>query len=234
MKIFRDILILVIFGLVAIFGIIYLTEYIKGVNLNQQFFSALGSVSTSIASIGGVLLLLVTFLYLIETRKMAIETRRQRELLEEPAISVKIVPEFKDPNFLFLVIKNTGGGPAYDISVEFTPDLDYKGSTLNELNMFKNMPLLDKGEEVSFFFDSAVEFFKSQKPMQVKAKITYYKTPAEKKASKQFSREIKLNFEERKGQLHLIRRDTHDLVNEIEELKHALLIATLENRGDKK
>jgi hypothetical protein len=232
MKTARDILILIVLGILIVYGIISLTDYIKKLNFDQQFFVVLGSVSTSIASIGGLLLLLVTFLYLIETRKMAIESRRQRELLEEPAVSVKIVPELKDPNFLFLVIKNTGGGPAYDISVEFIPDLEYKGSTLNELNMFKNMPLLDKGEEVSFFYDSAVDFFKSQKPMQIKANITYYKTPAENNGSKQFSREIKINFEERKGQLHLIRRDIHDLVNEMEELKHALLISTIENRGE--
>lgn len=233
MKVARDSLLLIVIGLLIIYGVIFLTDYIKSVNLDQQFFTVLGSVSTSIASIGGVLLLFVTFMYLIETRKMTIESRRQRELLEEPAVSIKVVPEYKDPNFLFLVIKNTGGGPAYDISVEFQPDLDYRGSTLNELNMFKNMPLLDKGEEVSFFFDSAVDFFKSQKPMQVTAKITYFMTPANKKGSKQFSREIKINFEERKGQLHLIRRDIHDLVNEVEELKHALLISSIENRGDK-
>ncbi|WP_322904791.1 hypothetical protein [Paenibacillus campi] len=230
MKIIKDILLLSILALVLVFIFVILTNYVQTMNLNQNFFTALVSISTSVASIGGILLLLVTFLYLIETRKMAVESKRQRELMEEPAVSVKVVPEYKDPNFLFIVIKNTGGGAAYDISVEFFPDLDYKGSTLNELNMFRNMPLLDKGEEISFFYDSAVDFFGSQSPMQVTAKITYYKAPSENKNSKPFSRNIKINFEERKGQLYLMRRDVHDLVNEIEELKHALLIMAVEKK----
>lgn len=178
MKQIREMLLFLLLGVVFIFGILILTDYIGKLKKDASFYSNLSSISTSIASIGGLLLLIVTFLYLLETRKMAVEARRQRELLEEPAVSIKVLPERKDPNFLYIVIKNTGGGPAYDISIEFNPNLDYRGSTLNELNMFKNMPLLDKGEEVSFFFDSAVNFFKSDKPMQIKAKVIYFLTPA--------------------------------------------------------
>jgi len=228
----KSILLILVITVVLIMGILFLTEYINSQSFDQQFFTVLGSVSTSIAAIGGLLLLLVTFLYLLETRKMATEARRQRELLEEPAVSLKIVPDKKDPNFLFVIMKNTGGGPAYDVSVVFTPDLKYSDSSLNQLKMFNNMPLLDKNEEIKFFFDSAVNLFDSENSKETTVKITYYKTPKANVWAKQYTREFAVDFEERKGQLYLSRRDIHDLVNEVEELKQVLLIGAVERKGD--
>jgi hypothetical protein len=232
MKIIKDILMLLVFLIAFIYGLLKLTTLISKTNFTPEFFSTMSSISTSIASVGGLLLLIVTFLYLIETRKIAVETTKQRKLLEEPAVSIRVLPDSKDPNFLFLALKNTGGGAAYDISVEFKPDLTYRGTSLNSLNMFRNMPVLEKGDESSFFFDSAVQYFKSDNPRETKATITYYNTPKNKKTVP-IIREVIINFEERKGQLHLSRRDMNDLVNEIEELKQTLLVTTVEKRNDK-
>jgi hypothetical protein len=231
MKNFIIILLILFFLIGMIYELLHLTNLILSINLSPDFFTALSSISTSIASIGGLLLLIVTIFYLLETRKIAIETTKQRKLLEEPAVSLRMVPDNKDPNFLFFSLKNTGGGAAYDISVEFKPDIEYRGSSLNALNMFENMPLLDKGDESKFFFDSAVNYYKGNNPKETQARITYYRTPKVNKHSKPIIREVVINFEERKGQLHLSRRDLHDLVNEIEELKQTLLISSIE-KGD--
>jgi hypothetical protein len=232
LKTIKDLLLLLILSLILIFGVLELVQYINDINFNQEFYTVLSSVSSSIASVGGLLLLVVTFLYLLVTRKMAVETTKQRKLLEEPAVSLKIIPDNKDPNFLFFVLKNTGGGAAYDISIVFNPDLNYRASSLNKLKMFNNMPLLDKGEEIKFFFDSAIQFFKSDAPTETTVTITYFNTPKINKGSKPIKREIIIDFEERKGLLYLNRRDVHDLVNEVEELKHALLISTIEKKGE--
>ena len=49
----------------------------------------------------------------------------QRENQEEPVVSVKILPDSTNFEMLNIVIKNTGGSPAYDVSIWFDPDLPY-------------------------------------------------------------------------------------------------------------
>jgi len=64
-----------------------------------------------------------------------------------------------------------------NVTVKFNPDIPYKDNiTLNQLNMFHNMALLDKGESVELFFASAPVYFKSDKPKKTKATVEYYIT----------------------------------------------------------
>lgn len=186
----------------------------------------MSSVATFVASVTGIGVLIFTFLTLQESRK-------QRESAEEPIVTIRLVPEAKNNNFFYFTLKNTGGGPAYDISIKFEPDLPYgEADTLNNLNMFKRMSLLDKNEEVNFLFDPAIDYYESNNPKSTVAKVTYYKQPKYSKRIKPVVREFEINFEERKDQMQLITRDMNDLVKEIQELKHVLTIANL--RGEDK
>ncbi len=155
---------------------------------------------------------------------------KQRELQEEPAVSIKIMPDMKEPHILNMVVKNTGGGPAYDVSVTFDPDIPYDKISLNRLRMFNKMPLLDKGERIEFFFASASEYFKSDNPKFTTATIQYYKTPPsdQNNSTKLITRRINIDIIERENQLRIGKRDMDDLVDEIEELKHGLLIIAKE------
>jgi hypothetical protein len=192
-------------------------------DINNDFFSALGSVADTLASLTSAGVLLFTYFALKESRK-------QRENADEPVVTIRLVPEMKNNNFLYFVLKNTGGGPAYDISVTFNPDLPYGDETLNKLNMFKRMPLLDRNEEVNFLFDSAFDYYESNNPKFTKATLTYYRQPKDSKRVRSVVREFEIDFEERKGQMHLITRDMSDLVKEIQELKHAIFISNYERR----
>lgn len=219
--------------LIILFLIVFTTFFISRSHINQQWFEIFGAVSSGIASIGSILLLMVTFMYFLQTRELVIETKRQRELMEDPAVSLKIVPEDNSPNILNLVIKNTGGGPAYDVSVTFNPDIPYKDTSLNNLKMFQRMPLLDKGEEVKFFFDMAYLYFESEHPKETLATVKYFRKPNTegRRNNPPIERKIFIDIQERIDQLHIERRDMHDLVNEIEELKHAVIMSIY--RGDK-
>ena len=190
-------------------------------------FTALGAISNAITAIIGLPLLTVTILYLLATRAMVDEMKRQRATIEEPAVSIKVVPSADAANILNLVLKNTGGGAAYDVTVKFNPDIPYKDNiTLNQLNMFHNMALLDKGESVELFFASAPVYFKSDKPKKTKATVEYYITPPYQREinPKPKIRIIEINLEERKDQLQIRNRTMNDLVKEIEELKQGLLL----------
>lgn len=194
-------------------------------NSKTDFFDALAGVSTAIATMGGLLILIITFFTYWETRK-------QRIAREEPTVSLRLLPDEKNSNFLNISLKNTGGGPAYDLRAHFSPDLPYENITLNNLTMFKRLPLLDAGEEIVFFYDQIVDYMASpDNPKSVKATVTYFTLPEEDRSSKPITRVFELNFEERFGHRQLVKKDMSDLVNEIEELKNFLLITSLK-RGD--
>lgn len=187
-------------------------------------FTALGAISNATTAIIGIFLLTLTLGYLLETRNMVQEMKKQRAIIEKPAVSLKAVPSTDAANIINLVLKNTGGGPAYDVTVEFDPDLPYDNKSLNELNMFRKMTVLDKGESVELFFASAPEYFKSDNPKRSTATIKYYTNPHHQNEIKPEIRITEIDIEERKDQLYVSQRGIDDLVDEIEELKQGLLI----------
>lgn len=221
------------FGLViCIFGLFGLTSILiyknlSNLNLDVNFYTGVSAIATAIASIGGLILLLVTYLTFRETRK-------QRIAQEQPVITLRLIPDSKNSNLLNFSLKNTGGGPAYDINIHLTPDLSYGNSSLNNLSMFKNMSILESNEEITFFFDSAINYFSKNNPnpKEVKANITFYTLPKDTRGSKRLSRQINIKIDEREGQMQIIKKDVTDLVKEIEELKHAIIITKL-NSGEK-
>ncbi|MFZ2473221.1 MAG: hypothetical protein WAW52_14920 [Methanothrix sp.] len=216
---------ILLFILAAISLLIYVIVELK--MSDARDFTAMGAISNAITAVVGLLIFIVTFLYLLATRAMVDEMKRQRAAIEEPAVSIKVVPSADAANILNLVLKNTGGGAAYDVTVKFNPDIPYKDNiTLNQLNMFHNMALLDKGESVELFFASAPVYFKSDKPKKTKATVEYYITPPYQREinPKPKIRIIEINLEERKDQLQIRNRSMDDLVKEIEELKQGLLL----------
>lgn len=198
-------------------------------------FTAIAAISNAITAFIGVLLFIVTFFYLLATRAMVDEMKKQRAATEEPAVSIKVVPSTDAANVLNLVLKNSGGSPAYNVSVKFDPDLPYKDITLNQLNLFHDMALLDKGESVELFLASAPDYFRSNKPKRTTATLEYYITPRLQREinSDRKVRIIEIDLEERKDQMQIRNRTMDDLVREIEELKQGLLLIAGEIKNDK-
>ncbi|HOI68712.1 MAG TPA: hypothetical protein PLN41_03060 [Methanothrix sp.] len=216
---------LVIILLVLAIGSLIIFIVIETAMVDSIDFTAIGAISNVITAIIGIPLLAITLSYLLATREMVQEMRKQRAIMEEPAVSLKAVPSADAANVINLVLKNTGGGPAYDVSVKFDPDIPYEGMTLNQLNMFRKMSVLDKGESVELFFASAPEYFKSKKPKRTTATIEYYIAPNDQSDinSKPLKRNIVIDLEERRNQLQLRQKNMNDLVEEIIELKQGVL-----------
>ncbi len=236
MKIVREAFSYIVGFFIIIALILFISNQFQLANFSSNWYDTLSSVSTSVSAIATSLLLVVTFGYLLATRNMVNEMKRQREIQEEPIVSVKILPDVNSFGFLNIVIKNTGGGPAYDVSIKFEPDLPYFNGSLNELRIFKHMPFLDKFETIEFFFDSANRYFNSDNPKTTTAYIQYYKNPPNNSVQNEppIKRIINIDIEERKGQLQINRNGLHDLVKEIEELKQGvLMILAMENYGGK-
>ena len=156
---------------------------------------------------------------------MVEEMIKQREIQEEPIVSARIVPDGNNFGMLNMNVRNTGGGPAYNVSIKFDPDLPYQESSINSLKMFNDMPVLDKNENIEFLFASAHAYFNSSNPKSTVAKIQYYRKPvAIGEKDEPIRREIMINIDERKGQLYVNRNGLHDLEKEVEEIKQGLLM----------
>lgn len=218
--------IIVILLLIPLFNI-----FLNSINYPEYWFIKLSSLSTALAAFGGLCILIVTFLYLLETRKMVQEMQRQKE----PAVTIKLIPDKDHFNFFNVLIKNTGGSPAYDITINFNPDLPYADTTLNNVNAIKNLPLLEAGEEMEFFFASAIDYIEKQtNPMTSTVTIRYYSAAKyEKNKGKEFKRIYTLNINERIDQRLVSKKNVNDLVTEIEELKQGLLILLSEMKEEK-
>ena len=234
MRTFREVSIYIVIALFLVGSIIFVTNQLSMSLLTPEWFSIMSSVSTSISSIVSFLLLFVTFFYLLATRSMVYEMKKQRESQESPVVSVRIVPDATNFGILNICVKNTGGSPAYDVSIKFDPDLPYKESSLNTLAMFNNMPVIDKNENIEFLFASAHIYFNSESPKSTTAEIQYYRKPRViTQDNEPIKRTIKINLEERRGQLYTNRNGLHDLVKEVEEIKQGLMMLLAEKEERK-
>ncbi|OGU63277.1 MAG: hypothetical protein A2499_07205 [Stygiobacter sp. RIFOXYC12_FULL_38_8] len=227
--------------LLIIIIILFSSNYIIiSENFSDPWFARVASVATALASIFALLVLYFTYRSLAINREMINEMRSQ----SSPAVTVKIIPDKDNFNMLNLSIKNTGGGPAYDINVTFDPDLPYEFSnakTLNNLIALKNMPLLEKGEEVQFFYRSAISFKEDNSSSKISSSnvtITYYSESISDNPQRiQFVRKYLVNILETEGQLYVSRKNFHNLVDEINEVKQGLFILLKdiqENQNEKR
>ncbi|WP_368901896.1 hypothetical protein [Oceanobacillus oncorhynchi] len=221
MKNIKNIIFFIILLVLAVYLLYTIFQFFNNKGFELDFYSKLSAISTTVAAVGGLILLSLTYL----TYR---ETKNQRIAQEEPVVTLRLITDEKISSSLNFHLKNTGGGPAYDLQVSFTPDLPYGNTSLNKLNMFNRMPLLEKGEEITFFFDTAINYFHSNNPTAANAKILYYTLPKDNKNTRKLERNIEIKLDERMGQRHIMKKDMNDLINEIEEIKHLLAISKIE------
>lgn len=101
------------------------------------------------------------------------------ELLSEvhnifrPRLFFSIVPNLESD--LEVVLSNSGRSAGYNITCSFDPDLPYYGNiTLAGLKVFKNLPFLERGQEVRFFFNYLPTVLNDNSiPKVTKVTVTY-------------------------------------------------------------
>jgi len=169
----------------------------------------------------------------IETRRLVNQSIKQYDEQQQPAVSIRVTPNESNPQFLNIVLKNTGGGPAYDVVTTFTPDVRYGNGTLGALPVFKKLAFLDKGESVSFVYAYSPDLpaILGDNGISV-ANIQYFRSPRDQRndnAKPDVSTQYELDFSERIGQTQLALRSMDDLVNEVESLRHAIALSLVHN-----
>jgi hypothetical protein len=156
-----------------------------------------------------------------------------------PRVFFDIVPGQTNPNLLDVILRNSGGSPAYHITCKFKDDLFYyEGTTLSDLLVFRNLPFLEQGQEIRFFFRDFPSVLKEQVAYGKKETIVNveYSDTNESEEPK-YSEKFTVNIERYRGLLSVQRRDINDAVKEIENirrgferlLRSGLLIKTLDD-----
>lgn len=126
-----------------------LKEIITFLNQNNGVFNLVFSSIVTIA----------TCCYALLTWKLVSETRKMREVQTEPVISVITKPKEEQLNFIDMVIKNIGLGPAYDIKFKIEPDFEWReGKYFSQYGFMKRgLNYLAPDQEVNFFLTSMIE-----------------------------------------------------------------------------
>ena len=157
-----------------------------------------------------------TAAYAILTWKLTAETRRMRQAQTEPMVSIWFAPRPESINFVDLIVRNTGLGPAFDVEFVVTPDFEYdNGRFLSQLNLMANgVPYLAPGQTIQFFLTSLIERFdqKINTPFVITAR---YRDAQ----GKQFANDYTIAFSQLEGLAQLGEPPLMKMAKHIEQLE---------------
>lgn len=85
--------------------------------------------------------------------------------ITRPYVIVDVYPR-RSVNMLYFRIRNVGYTPAFNISAKIDPPIPFRKRSSAELSIFSRaIGTIAPKEEISFFFDSAVELLNREKPL---------------------------------------------------------------------
>lgn len=198
--------------------------FIRGGGLKMNFESVLQAWSiVALAVITGVFVCISWYL----TKEIRKSTTASYKLVEEiarirksesmPYILVDIKPKEGQIQVLEVVIRNIGGGAAFNFNCQFTPDVIYRENpkiTISELPIFKNLKIIPPKEEIKFFFASALEYMKdASKPKEFEVFLSYEDSFGEKHDDS-----LHINLKVRNILLFTEEKGLNDIAKEVERL----------------
>lgn len=160
----------------------------------MDFILSLKLVTEFLDSHSGSMLVILTAVYVIGTLMMWFEMRQTRLKAEESNIQVSLEPQARWGNFFDLVIANIGNVPVYDLSISMKPKgLKTLGDKkLEDINLFKRpIPVFGKGQILSTFAISYVDFINSDQQKQITF-IVNYKTVSGKNRTQEFGFDLEV------------------------------------------
>lgn len=96
---------------------------------------------------------------------VAINQTSLTEKLVRPYVILDVYPK-RSINMLYFRIRNVGKTPAYQIAVTPKEVIPFRKQSSSDLPIFQNpISALGPGEELSFFYESAIELFSRENPI---------------------------------------------------------------------
>jgi hypothetical protein len=137
-------------------------------------------VASVVLSIATAVLVCVTGYYAFQTKRMAETMRESLEAQMRPFVVVQVKNRETNAQLLDVIVRNCGGGPAFDFRCTFDPDVPYeirqenRMGYLSELSVFRDLPFLAAGDEIKFLLDTSVAYWNDpQKPKRFDAHVAF-------------------------------------------------------------
>ena len=164
-----------------------------------------------VAGATGVLAIL-TLAYVLLTRNMVKEMKSARETQLRPYIIIDF--DFYKTNLCDMVIKNVGNGAAFDVQINFEPDVIYREPDikLSDLPVFQQLKFFPAGKEIRFFFRNMRDKSKVSSQNQFNAKLKYKDS-----AGKDYNETLSLDLTWHKKLMFVRVKDFDDLAKGVEE-----------------
>ena len=117
--------------------------------------------SGGITGLSTVILVAITAVYVVLTRRMVLDNQRAREVATRPEIVVSVVLNPYASGFLNMVIENAGINPAFEVRFSVPSGFSVGSKrTLDELGVFKNgISVFPPGQRIEFFLASTFDDF---------------------------------------------------------------------------
>lgn len=182
----------------------------------KNLLDFLNQNSGSLSLIFSGVVTIATVTYVILTRSLVKETKKLRKVATEPLISIYIEPEERWINLIDLVIKNIGGGPAYNISFRIEPDFlidKDRNKYLSSLSFMQHLEYLSAGQCLRFFLASAVDVLNRENGKSFKITVSY-----EGKDKAKYEEEFIINFEKFKGLERIGEPPLHQIAKAIDKI----------------
>lgn len=180
-----------------------------------------------------------TVVYAILTWKLTSETTKMREAQTTPNVLVTVEPE--DFHDLYLVVRNVGLAPAYNIKFTINPDLEViKGYPLSRVGFIKDgLSILAPGQEIkTFLYSPSIVELKNQIDTVLNIKLLY-----ESIGKKRIRQNYQIDLSQFKGIISVtttssyennLLRGIQDIAKAIEEINNQGLRAVIYKSIDEK
>lgn len=136
----------------------------------------LNNNSGALIAIFSFILAIITLIYVILTRKLVLENKKTREVLNAPKVITVIEPSPERASLVEMVLKNIGFGPAFNIVIKVEPDLFcYSGKKLLSEHSFvkRGISYLAPGDKFRHFLNEASDMKKEEIETIYKGSLTY-------------------------------------------------------------
>jgi len=206
---YSSMVVLVFFFIVVTVGLVYLFSnqpVLDFLNLNSGSFNVLFTFIVALA----------TGIYAILTWRLVAETEKLRIAQTEPDVSVIIQPREDWINFVDMIIKNIGSGPAYEVKFRVSPDFEFrKGEYLSKLNFIENgIKHLSPQQKFHFYLTNMTEDFEKKIKSPFDMEVTY-----KNKFGKQYKNTFRIDFSELSGLNQLGEPPLHKIAKNMEKIQ---------------
>jgi len=149
-----------------------------------------------------------TVVYAILTWKLTSETRKMREAQTTTNVLVTAEPEADNFHALYLVVRNVGLAPAYDIKFAINQDFEIvKGYHLSKVGFVKNgLNILAPGQEIkTFLYTPWLDESKNRIDAVINIEITYKGV-----GEKQIKQNYQIDLSQFKGRRYVTTKSSYE------------------------